>query len=721
MNKLLTFLFAVLLSVPALAQDGTNHSVPVFGGPGFVGFRTAGPCGPGQILAWTSASVDPTCTNGSSLSATCLNITSPAFGGAGDNTVDNVAPLTAAYTALSGTGGCIYFPPGKYKFTTSLSYNIPAGIFSVTLVGSGPDSTVLTWPNASGGLTYNYAGISSSAHLRDLSLTTGTTNGGNALTLNMASSVVNVGVAATSDIYRVTMRGDDGYRTTDYWTIGLNIANVSGVQVDNLTVSGSSTQQGIGTTITGLPGSSTYAVVLDIAKSNYFGLASGLIYGSFVQGVTVDQTNFTFVTNGIGSAGSETGALVQLAVTNSQFNPGTVSGGTGINTATVIGGLQILNNFFVIGGPSQFGIIVASAGHYAIAYNQLQGINSTSGNAIVIGAQVSGAPGIVAYNDIYGWGAGGLGIWLQATSANVLVSGNVFASNASNILNQGTNNSIFNLAGSTSGGASIVAPAVAGTPTLTLPNTTGTFAISAGASAPLSVNTTTGAIGWAGMSTSGLLYAGSATTVATDRCTMDGNQSISCTSASSFLPQTNFSNSAADVSSAIFNLNKTRTGGNTNNGDTLGVFSFRGFANAGLQDSVRLTASQTAASSGSNIPTKVVLATSNAAGQLNQSFTLDNFGHAKVIASTSPTLTAGCNGAGQVISGGDTHGTITGQTTASTSCTLTFANAYAAAPDCVVSGLTAPLTGAVTVGTGTLVVNFASVANFKWSYHCFGL
>lgn len=432
----------LLLTTPALAQwQVPDHAVPIGRGVG-TGFKNAGPCGPGQTLAWTSASVDPTCTNGANLSATCLNITSPAFGGSGNNVIDNVTPLINAYAALSGTGGCIYFPPGKYKFTTSVSYSIPAGIFSVTLVGSGPDSTVLTWPNAAGGLTYNYAGVNSSTHFRDLSLTTGTTNGGNALTLNMASSVVNVGVAATSDIYRVTMRGDDGYRATDYWTTGLNIANVSGVQVDNLTVAGSSTQQGIGTNIVGLPGSSTYAVLLDIAKSNYVGLASGLIYGSFVQGVTVDQTNFTFVTNGIGSAGSETGALVQLAVTNSQFNPGTVSGGSGINTQTEIGGVQLTNNFFVIGGPSQFGILIGRASHCQIAYNQLQGINSTAGIAITIGTQISGAPCIVSHNDIYGWGTGGLGIWLQTTSANVLVDDNVFAVNTTNILNQGTGNTI---------------------------------------------------------------------------------------------------------------------------------------------------------------------------------------------------------------------------------------------------------------------------------------
>jgi hypothetical protein len=374
----------------------------------------------------------------------CLNITSSQFGGVGDNTTDNTTPFNNALAALTGTGGCIFFPPGKYKFVSAINYSLPAGIFSVGIVGGGQDNTILTWPAASGGLTFNYSGIGSSVHLRDLSLTTGTTAGGNAVTLNLATSIGNPGAGATSDIYRVTMRGDDGYRLTDYWTTGLAIANVSGVQIDNLTVSGSSTQQGIGTSIVGLPGSSTYAVLLDIAKSNYFGLATGLVYGSFVQGVTVDQTNFTFVTNGISNGASLTGALVQLSVTDSQFNPGSVSGGTGISLNTVITGLQISNNFFVVGGPSQFGIALPQAAHYQINNNAIQGLGSSAAAGIDIGTTVSSAPGLIASNDIYGFGSSGFGIVLSATSNNVYVEGNTFTANTTNISNSGTNNTIRN-------------------------------------------------------------------------------------------------------------------------------------------------------------------------------------------------------------------------------------------------------------------------------------
>lgn len=96
-------------------------------------------------------------------------------------------------------------------------------------------------------------------------------------------------------------------------------------------------------------------------------------------------------------------------------------------------------------------------------------------------------------------------------------------------------------------------------------------------------------------------------------------------------------------------------------------------------------------------------------------------GHPNLTSSSVPTLTAGCNGAGTNLTGAtDAHGTITGQTAVATTCTLTFGTAFGAAPDCTVMGISSPLTGAVTVAAGSLVVNFASTANYKFSYICLG-
>lgn len=348
----------------------------------------------------------------------------------------------AAFNSALAASNNIAFPAGKFKFLSNIGYTFGAGIASLSITGAGQGVTTLYWPSSGGGLTLNYYGKGSSANISGLSLTTGTTNGGYALVLVQTAAESNPGAGATTSIRDVTIRGDDGYRLTDYWGIGVDIVNVSNVNIDGLTVSGSSSQQGTGASIVGLVASSTYAVVLNIDKSNFVGLAYGFIYGSYVQGVTIDKTNFTFVSLAITSLSSETGALVQLDVTNSQFNPGSASGGAAIILQTFISGFVATNNFFVIGGPSQFGIYIAQVGHCQISNNSLQGLASTSSNAIVIGAQYSGSPCDVSHNDIYGFITSGTAIWLQASSAGVNVSDNMFASNGTNIVNSGTGNRI---------------------------------------------------------------------------------------------------------------------------------------------------------------------------------------------------------------------------------------------------------------------------------------
>jgi hypothetical protein len=86
---------------------------------------------------------------------------------------------------------------------------------------------------------------------------------------------------------------------------------------------------------------------------------------------------------------------------------------------------------------------------------------------------------------------------------------------------------------------------------------------------------------------------------------------------------------------------------------------------------------------------------------------------------SAPTLTAGCNGGGSAISGTDISGTVTGQTAAATSCTVTFGTAFGATPRCTPTGRTTPVTS-YTPGTGTLVINFASTASAVFDWTCYG-
>jgi len=65
MKKLFTFLTVLCLAVPALAQDITNHSIPVGAGPGAIGWNTVGPCAVGVPIVGNGAGADPVCNAGS--------------------------------------------------------------------------------------------------------------------------------------------------------------------------------------------------------------------------------------------------------------------------------------------------------------------------------------------------------------------------------------------------------------------------------------------------------------------------------------------------------------------------------------------------------------------------------------------------------------------------------------------------------------------------------
>lgn len=95
-------------------------------------------------------------------------------------------------------------------------------------------------------------------------------------------------------------------------------------------------------------------------------------------------------------------------------------------------------------------------------------------------------------------------------------------------------------------------------------------------------------------------------------------------------------------------------------------------------------------------------------------------GHLRRSSSSTPTLTSGCNGTGSSVVGTDIIGVAGNQTAAATTCTLQFGTAYTAAvPRCLAIGNTGPLTS-VTSTMSTLVVTFASTANFIFTYFCDG-
>lgn len=207
----------------------------------------------------------------------------------------------------------------------------------------------------------------------------------------------------------------------------------------------------------------------------------------------------------------------------------------------------------------------------------------------------------------------------------------------------------------------------------------------------------------------------------TTGCTIDGNSSMVCTSSAAFEPQMIVQNTTNDNNPPFFIFEKSRSGGAVQAADVLAFFDVAPFVNGSYQNQAAVSWTAAGAPSGNVLPTKVQFLTSGTVA-LSQSFTFDNNAHVLALATTVPTLTAGCNGAGSSVgtNSSDFAGNATGQTSAATTCTVTFANAFATTPSCTVTGDQSQPT-AITRATGTLVVTFASTANYRFSWFCSGV
>lgn len=87
--------------------------------------------------------------------------------------------------------------------------------------------------------------------------------------------------------------------------------------------------------------------------------------------------------------------------------------------------------------------------------------------------------------------------------------------------------------------------------------------------------------------------------------------------------------------------------------------------------------------------------------------------------STPPALSACITGGSPTLVGTDLSGVITGGTTASTSCVVTFGSAFQTAPNCVVSWQTGPLAAmSWTTSTTALTITQTSNASSKIAYIC---
>jgi hypothetical protein len=356
------------------------------------------------------------------------------YGGNNGGVVSNNAAWTNAVAAQSTGNVCVFFPQGTYYFASSIGYTFPnTNPNSITIKGVAADSSILKFNATSFGISIAANGPFSGIHIRDLSVTT-TASTPTGVAINLAqqqSTIANPANSALSDITNVTTRGADGYVVTDGWSNGVNVASVSNINFTNLTTIGPSTAS-YGVILNGT--STALGVVYNFQGCTFNYLGIGLYYAAYVQGVTVNQSNFTGDTNGIVVPTGQAG-LDQLSVTNSQFN----TYNNGILTQSNVGVIMIANNFFLVQNNSN-GISLQNYSAFSIIGNTFNpAVASPTGTrGIYIDTWASSA-GVITANAIQEMTTG---ILLGSGSKSVNVQSNVYFANTTNISNSGTGNTL---------------------------------------------------------------------------------------------------------------------------------------------------------------------------------------------------------------------------------------------------------------------------------------
>lgn len=437
MNKLLPLIWAaglaVLLSPPALAQtypSPTFSALTVNSNATIAGTLTVG----GHLITPSTA-------------ANCPSIES--FGGGVG--VDNSPVLTSVLSTAGATPLCVSFGAGSYPFNSTVSNTLSGTIKSITLLGVGQDVTNLQASAGLLNLTFT-APASPSIHLRDFSIVTAAHATSTAISITSAAA--QAAEPPQSDLDRITIRGLAYGSFTQCFSTGLFLHGISNVNVNGMTSYGCLTGSpasggtGIGIQYEGNSATSQYAVVLNISHSWIQGYSVGLLYGSFVQGVTVsDGTNINFNGTGIETSAGALGVLGQLSIVNSQFSNYT----NNIVTGTAIAGLNISNNMFLI-FASTSGIVCSPCAGGQITGNIFNGFSTTGTIAILVATSNSGPMSITGNT----FGGNGLAIEIGAGVSHVGIQSNAYQGNTTNVSNFGSISagSCVGIAGTCAAGAS---------------------------------------------------------------------------------------------------------------------------------------------------------------------------------------------------------------------------------------------------------------------------
>ena len=351
------------------------------------------------------------------------------FGYVADNSTNNATAINNAIATLITTGGTVYFPKGTGVSTSTITVNYPTGIFSLTFVGEGADNTTIAF-NGCAGFVINAQDAGNSVHFRDMTVTTNAAGTYAGITVNNS---VQLGVYAQSDFTRVNLRGNSN-SLTNYWQAAFNILGMSNINFDECTIYGNAAGTGgVGIGVAGVAaGTNKYGVVYNISKCSLMNLGIGINYGTYVQGVTVTQTNIVNGTTGINLSSGSVGAA-ELTVSGCNFN--TTANQIFLNAS--IATLLITNNSFYVATSTNGVYIVGGSGVSITNNNFIPNGAATS----TTGVNVAGTAQGVITSNTFGNSGGTIttAINLSGTTTGFVVADNAYTSVTTKVSTPGSN------------------------------------------------------------------------------------------------------------------------------------------------------------------------------------------------------------------------------------------------------------------------------------------
>ena len=342
------------------------------------------------------------------------------WGVVADNSTDNSTTFQNALNWVVAHNSKLLLPAGRIYFATGQSVTMPTGA-SFTIQGQGPDGSAIRSASGQTLLTITKASgdLAGSVHLRDFSCLAASAGSGTCIDLVAQGNIAAPGYAASSDIQNVTFRGQDGYTQTDYWTTGVETNYWSNIQFYNDSFIGpSGTAAGIGIDLNGGSNADTIGTIFNIQSSNFGMLNEGIMYGPYIQGVTIGQSNFTGVNYGVYVPAGEA-QVAQLTVGDSQF----ATNDAAVYDASGVDALNFHNNFVINLGSGTIGLDLVVYSNAIVSGNTFTPGTGATSEAVNFGSPVSGQG---AFADGNLWVGLATGAKLEPSALNVTIGkGNV--------------------------------------------------------------------------------------------------------------------------------------------------------------------------------------------------------------------------------------------------------------------------------------------------------